>query len=309
MTLEITYDTVVPSPECGYKVLYRQKGGPGYTTVSTSGDTVTVNGIDAPCCIEGNVFADCCDDNQSIGSPFGINSYVQVFVDIQVSNDPSLHYEAIVTSAFGNPYSTMLSGTFHTDSSGGQTLAYTVNYPAGSKEAIITIDDLKPVSLNETITDITITNIAPSYPAGSQLQHNNGVLTPDYFAFIATSGDTWNGSPIVLPSFTIDGFVVTEQEEDLTITEGNLLTSWAYGSIYENGDNPYDNVTFTVRDSNNALIGTAAIATNVKGLRNLTIPLTRALIDLNTTNVFTMRTLWDNEAVSATRTFTLPAPI
>lgn len=309
MTLEITYDTVTPTPSCGYKVLYRQKGASGYITVTTSGDTVTVNGIASPVCIEGNVYSDCCNDNLSLGAPFGINSYVQVFVDIQVSNDPSLHYEAIVTSEYSNPYDTYISGTFHTDASGGQTLAYTVNYPAGSTDVTITIDDLTPVSVNETISAITITNLAPSYPAGSQLQHYNGVDTPEYFQFIATSGDTWNGSPMILPSFTIDGFVVTEQEEDLTITEGNLLLSWAYSQIYESGENPYDNVTFRVYDSENSLLGQATISTSVVGLRNLTVPIVKANVVLNTSNVFTMKTVWDDESISSTKTFTLPAPI
>ncbi len=309
MTLEITYDLVTPAPACGYKVLYRKYGAPGYTTVTTSGDTVTVNGIAAPCCMEGFVQSDCCLENQSESAPFGINSYVQVFVDIQVSNDPSLHYEALVTSEYGNPYDVFISGEFDTDASGGLTIPYTVLYPADSTEATITIDDATPVSINETISNITIDNIAPDFTAPGELQHFNGVLTPNYFAFIATSGDTWDGSPLSLPSFTLNGFVVTEQEEDLTITQGNLLASWAYTTVYENGDMPYDTVTFQVYDSNNDLIGSVSIDPTIKGLRNISIPLTKDTIDLNTTNVFTIKTLWDNEAISATKECTLPAPI
>lgn len=304
MTLEINYNIPSPPASCGYIAKYRQYGAPVYTTVTTTGSTVTAV-IDSPCCIEGYIQGDCCDAVSTI-APFGINSYVQIFVDIQVTNTPLLRYQAVVTTEYANPYDTVLTGTFYTDASGGQTLNYTATFPAGETEATITLSSPLPTSINETISDVTITGIAPIFINDGQIQEMDSVTTPEYFKYISTSGYTWEGSPTELPSFTTNSLIALEVEDD-TVTQANLLCSWIYDSVYENGDNPYNAVTFEVYDTNNDLIGELRTATGSVGLQNITIFLQRNTVDLNTTNEFTMVCKWDDDSVINSLVFTLPS--
>ena len=304
MTLEITYDIASPPADCGYKVKYRKNGASSYTEVNTSGSTVSAV-ISAPCCIEGTVQGDCCDGNLSTTVPFGINSYSQIFVDIQVSNTPSLHYKAVITTEYPNPYRTVIAGTFRTTGGGGQTLNYQITFPANSTEATVTIIGITPVSINETIGNIIINTLAPQFDNSGQIQLYDSELTPDYFQYIATSGYTWEGSPSVLPSFILTGLIALEVEDDV-VTQANLLCTWIYDSVYEDGVNPYDAVTFEIYDEDNALIGELRAGTGIKGLNNISIFLQKADRELNTTNEFTMVTKWDDDSVIATLTFTLP---
>lgn len=301
MTLEITYDTPTPAPTCGYLVQYRKRGAPAYTEVSTSGSTVTAL-IAAPCCIEGSVTSDCCDDNTSTPTPFGINSYVQLNISIVVDVD-NQQFVITITSDAGNPYDTIISGTIsYTIAATPFTLDYTITYPADATESI---QNIGPVSGSAIITSYT-SPFAPDFDNVGELQLFDSVSTPDYFQFISTSGVTWDGAPTTLPSFTLDALIALEVDGDV-VTEANLLCSWIYDSVYEDGVNPYDNVTFEVYDQDNALIGELRTPVIPVGLRNISIFLVKAARELNTTNVFTMVTKWDDDSVIDTKEFTLPA--
>jgi len=300
MTLEITYDSPSPAPECGYLVKYRKNGAPAYTEVTTSGTTVT-SAIAAPCCIEGMVIADCCSDNESDPLAFGINSYAQLTIEI-VNDTDIQQFVATVTSDYGNPYDTIISGTINYTITGDPyTLDYTITYPAGETELI---ENLGAVSTVAIITSYTAP-FAPDFDNVGELQLFDAVTTPDYFMFLSTSGVTWDGSPTSLPSFTVNSLIALEIEDEV-VTQANLLCSWIYDSLYEAGVNPYDNVTFEVYDEDNALIGETRVPVSPLGLRNLTIFLQRADRDLNTSNTFTMVTKWDDDSTIVSKDFTLP---
>lgn len=313
MILTITFDNPVTLPECGFKVLYRAKGASSYTTIETSGTpsgtTVTAS-IEAPVCIEGYSQADCCNEQLSTTDPFGVNAYSQVTIDsIEVTNEPDLHYVVNISSLYANPYNTFIAGIFHTDAGSGSTLSYEVIYSSGTTSQTIAIVSPVPDSLNETISDITIDNIAPEfYGNGGQLQLFDPIATPEYFQFIATSGSTWDGSPTSLPSFTLDEFNVTETDVDSNVTSGNLLVSWIYDTMASGGTTPYDTVTFEVYDLNSDLIGSITTIVTPLGARYLTIALNKASVDLNDSNIFTMVTKWDNGAIITTKEFYLPSP-
>lgn len=300
MTLEITYDTPVPAPDCGYIVKYRRYGASSYTEVSTSGSTVTA-GMTTPACIEGTVQSDCCEDNLSVTTPFGINSYQQIFVEVS-KNTELQQFQIDVTSEYGNPYDTVIAGTiFYTAFGDPYTEDYEITYPADSTE-YTAYDGI--ASETAIITGDTFT-CTPVFSGGMQIQQFDSVNTPNYFQFITTSGSTWDGSPTSLPSFTTNALIGLEVEDDI-VTQANLLCSWIYDSIYEDGIAPYDAVILEVYDEDNALIGELRFPADPIGLRNITIFLQKADRELNTTNEFTMVAKWDDDSVINTLTFTLP---
>jgi hypothetical protein len=305
MILSITYDTPTPPATCGFKAQYRKNTAAVYTEIlaeeSATGMTATVA---APCCIEGYVQSDCCDGLLSVNTPFGINSYVEF--ETEAGNNTEIQQFTItVTSEYANPYDTLVAGTLsYTVTGDPYTLNYDVTLPAG--ETTIT-ENIGVASISAIIVSNVVTSHSPIFSYGGELQQTDPLRTPDYFAFIASpSGSTWDGSPTSLPSFTQNAFIVTEQDESENVTAGNLLISWIYDSIYEDGVTPYDNVTFEVYDSNSDLIGTNMVSTSTKGLRNTTIALTKDTIPLTETNEFTMTTRWDDNSEIVSKVFYLP---
>lgn len=305
MILSIIYGTPVPPATCGFKAQYRKNTAPTYTEIlaeeSATGMTAT---IAAPCCIEGYVQSDCCDDLLSSNVPFGINSYLEFAVE-EANNTETQQFTITVSAEYANPYNTLVSGTLsYTVTGDPYTLDYDVTLPAGETTVTENIGVAPTVAI---ITSNVVTSYSPIFSYGGELQQTDPLRTPDYFMFIASpSGSTWDGSPTSLPSFTQNTFVVTEQDEDENVTAGNLLVSWIYDSIYEDGVTPYDNVTFEVYDSNSDLIGTTMVSTATKGLRNATIPLAKDTIPLTEDNEFTMTTRWDDNSEITSKVFYLP---
>jgi hypothetical protein len=260
--------------------------------------------IAAPCCIEGYVQSDCCDDLLSVNAPFGINSYVE-FETEAANNTETQQFTITVTSEYANPYDLLVAGTLSYTVSGSPfTLVYNVTLPADETTVTENIGVAPSVAI---ITTLVVRSHSPIFSYGGELQQTDPLRTPDYFAFIASpSGSTWDGSPTSLPSFTQNAFIVTEQDESESVTAGNLLISWIYDSIYEDGVTPYDNVTFEVYDSNSDLIGTNMVSTSTKGLRNTTIALTKNSVPLTELEEFTMITRWDDNSEIVSKIFYLP---
>lgn len=301
MTLEITYDSPIPAPSCDYIVKYRKYGATVYTEVAVTGTTLSAT-IASPCSIEGIVYGDCCDDSLSAGTPFGINSYQQLTVEVAV-NVPLQKFDITVSSEYGNPYDTVVAGTISYTISGDPfTYDYEVTYSAGSTEELF---QEGVVSAAAVITGDTITSVVPVFNTDGQIQQFDSVNTPNYFQFMSTTGHTWDGSPTTLPSFTTNALIALEVE-DSVVTQANLLCSWVYDSVYEDGVAPYDFVTFQVYDEDNALLSEQRQPVSPVGLRNITLFLEKAARELNTTNVFTMVTKWDDDSTIASLEFTLP---
>ncbi len=303
MNLRITFDNPSPPAACQYKAQYRRKSDPSYSTILSSGSTAAV-AISAPANYEGNIFSDCCSSNLSVGAPFGVNSYQQVHV---VVTKAIVDYTATITSAYPNPYDTYLSGTFDITISGATTtwLYDSVLYPAGSTSAQVSLPPIPPVLPNMVISNTTISTVVPSFNGGGQLQQLDVVNTPPYFKFLSTSGTTWTGAPIDLPSFTLDTFTPTSQDESFNVLTGDLLVSWIQDTVFHNAVNPYNILTLRVRDQDSAVLGTLNVLP-LKGLNTATISLTRAARALNTSNQFTMQNAFGDGITVSTKNFYLP---
>ena len=306
MNLTIDWTAPTPFPDCGFDLSYRRNYDSAYTLIATSGITQNVI-IDAPACYEGYVTSDCCSGNKSDTTSFGVNGYSPVQVSVSVQPSP-LNYIAHITSEFPNPYDTLIDGTFQTNTSGA--VSYSVIYPAGSVTADVVIEAI-PNSLNVTVSDVIITDIAAVYDGGGALQQYDAVNTPPYFRFYDgntsgnTSGSTWSGSPLDLPSFILRAFNVTATDTDGRPLEGELLVSWIAPSLYGDGLSPYNETTITMYDPDTSVMGTVT-AFPAKGLIHATIPVVKTTNPLATNIEFTMKTIWGDSTLSATKLFYLP---
>lgn len=306
MNLKLTWDNPVPLPDCGFRAEYRRKGEQvAYSQVTTSGTTSATTStyilIDGPVCYEGAVYADCCSGSTSAGDPFGVNAYVPLTLTVEVSGTTMTGY---VTSDYGSPYTTLvdIEINYHVGAA-YDSFIHTVMYTAGStsRSAAIVLGGVP------TVDNYAITNIAPVFNNGGQLQQYDPVNTPQYFQFYTNSIAETSGSPIVQPSFTLDAFIVTERDVSNNPTAGNLLVSWAQSSVFAGGVNPYDNYTFSVIDASGSTIGTATLSSTINGLRELTIPVQKNSIALDTSHQYTMKVEWDNGAtIGSTKLFYLP---
>lgn len=319
MNLVIKWTPPTPVPACGYIAQYRRKGDPAYTLAtsgSTSGITdYTVASVAAPANFEGYVQSNCCSENVSNVSPFGVNSWQPLTIGITVINSPLL-YVATVNGNYNNPYGTYITGTFNaTTTSGTTTVPYTVLYPANSTNAQIEIVSPVPTTIATTISAVVITSINPAFDGGGSLQQFDSSLTPPYFQFYdgSTSGVTWNGSPTSLPSFTLDSFITTATDTTGTILSGNLLVSWIQHRIYGQTSGgtvpiPYNQINFIVKDGANNIIGTYSNIPGALGVVNAVIPLTRISSNypLIPSTQFMMITQWSNGSTIVSKQFYLP---
>jgi hypothetical protein len=304
MVLQVTFDTPTPLPTCGFKVLFRSNSASAYTTelLANSATGLTYE-LAAPSCIEGVVQSDCCESLISAGTPFGINSYVEF--EVEAEADPDLQqFKITVTSEYGNPYDTVINGVVsYTVAGVPNTYNYSVTYDADSTEQEFIVGFVNPLAI---VTGTSVTSYNPVYTYGGELQQYDPLRTPGYFEFYHATGSTWDGSPTSLPSFNQVAFIATEQDESENVTEGNLLVSWIYNEVYEDGVTPYDNITFAVYDSDDNNIGTTTVPVTPVGLRNASIKLTKDTIALTTSNEFTLVTFWDDNTEIVSKSFYLP---
>lgn len=311
MNLNLTWDNTIPLPDCGFRADYRRKGEQvAYSHITTSGSTSATTSIHipiiAPANYEGAVYGNCCSGSTSAGDPYAVNAYSVVTVSVVVLATPD-RLRATITSLYANPYDVIfsvyasytLNGTPHTVTTDITLVNGTTNVSANLISTTGTL----------VLLSYTIIAISPIFDNGGELQQYDPVSTPSYFQLLpsGTTVPNTSGSPITLPSFTLDSFQVTEVDSSNNPTAGNLLISWGQEIIYANGVNPYDNFTFTIKDASGSTLGTATIANNTKGLRELTIPIQKATIPLTTTNILAMRVLWDDgSTIGSAKAFYLP---
>lgn len=307
--INITWGAPTPYPGCNYEAFYRAKSASTYSYVTTSGTTsgATTIPVTLPAvgCYEGYVQADCCGDTVSIGTPFGVNAYQQLTVGIVSKGNPATYFVKF-GSAYPNPYGTLVSGYF-TDSNHVGSISFSnVLLPGGSSNVLI---NTGISSYNGTISGVVTNNITPIFDNGGVIQQTDLLLTPEYFQYILTSGTTWSGSPIDLPSFTVDQFNVTELTTSGSVNAGQLIMSWIYDSNY-NGSAapPYDTVTFTVTDyNNNDVMGSVTVPTLTIGLRSTTIN----LVDMSGSGIrssspYVITATWSDTSVISSAKFYLP---
>lgn len=313
-TLNITWDNPTPHPACGYLAFYHRNLDMAYSEIitsgSTSGTTSVSTVVSAPACFDGYTIANCCEGNTSIPTPFGINSYVPMHVNITTGDH--ITYAAVITTEYPNPYDTIVAGSFvYTAGAVPHTVLYRVVYPSGSTLATISTGE-GIANLSYPISNIVVTDVLPIYDNNGTIQQYDTVGTPAYFEFYwdGSSGVTWNGSPASLPSMVQVAFDPVEVDSSGNTLIGNLLLSWIYSSIYASGVPPYDFLTLEVYDPGNNLLGTSTISTATIGLRTLTMTLTLAdpSHPLTGNTQFRMLAKWNDETVIDNHVFYLPIP-
>jgi hypothetical protein len=297
MELSIAWVPPVPAPTCGYRALYRAKGASAYTEISTSGATATVV-LTAPACYEGLVKSDYCSGTAS-GVPFGVNAYGEFSVGGTLNE--SNEVEITITSAYPSPYDLMVSGTYDlTANLVTTTETFTdITLTAGdtTHSEIVTA----PVSGSTTISNTLVTAFASVFNEGGQLQQLDPVSTPKYFQFYwdQDGEPVWDGAPITLPSFTLDSFVVTEQDISGTPTAGTLNFSYI---VSDGPAQPFNLVEIIASDAFGE-IGTTIISIENKGVTNATIDITISGL-LSDSRQF--RAYWPDTDLIAQKKFMLP---
>lgn len=314
-TLQMTVYWLNPAihAACGYKVLYRKKGGSVYSTLDTSGSTSGSTSINitttAPASYEGYIKSNCCNDNLSSGDPFGENGYGLIYAVAGIRTSP-LNFKVTVTSPYPNPYDTIITGTFVSNQQG--TLSYSATYPAGSTSAVIIVGNTPTGNNIEAVSNTTINTITPVFNNGGQLQQYDPVSTPAYFEFFSTSGatsgtTTWNGNPSTLPSFTQDLFSVTETDISSNPLAGDLTVSWAQRNSYRTGLFPYDSMKFTIEQvSDSVVLGSQEFASNIAGLRTVTISMIKGTQAISVSTLYRLRSYWADDSSAGSATFYLP---
>jgi hypothetical protein len=297
MNLSIAWVPPVPAPTCGYRALYRAKGASAYTEISTSGTTATVV-LTAPACYEGLVKSDYCSGTAS-GVPFGVNAYGEFTVDV-IIND-SNEAEITITSAYPSPYDLMVSGTY-------DLTANLITITETFTDITLTAGDTTytevltaPLSGSHTVSNIVVTAFASVFNEGGQLQQLDPVSTPEYFQFYwdQDGEPVWDGAPITLPSFTLDSFVVTEQDISGTPSAGTLNFSY----IVPDGSVQPFNLVELIANDDFGNIGTTIISIENKGVTNGTIDITiTGLLSDNRR----LRAYWPDTTLIALRDFVLP---
>lgn len=310
-SLIITWTAPTPNPSCGYSTVYRANGNPFYTSINTSGNTsggtISIPSL-APACYEGYVDSNCCNGNVSVNSPFGVNAYQPIFVNLTWIG--GFNYTIYISTYYPNPYDVRVSG-FFTSTSG--TTHYDGVLPAGTTTISITIG-----GSGGPVSSYTQARADYYFDNGGALQQYDSVSTPQYFQFYNTSGCTsgqtsgcvspsWNGSPLTLPSFILRAFNVTTVDTNGNALAGNLLISWIQDYVYNGGTGIYSGIIFRVLDDDDdSVMGTITVPFGQPGLNTATIPLTRTSQPLATTSDFTMTSQWLDDSASGSALFFLP---
>lgn len=306
MNLIIHWTSPVPYPSSGFQIYYRRNYDFDYTTINTSGTTsgnTYLFPASAPACYEGYIHSWCGLENFSNDVPFGINAYSPVNIAIVIITNSA---RVTITANYPNPYSTLIDGTYIiTNTSGSTSHAYSVTLAANATSSLVALIGFVP---NGTVSNITLDSIVSIFDNGGALQQLDLVNTPSYFAFYngATSGVTWLGSPLKLPSFILQGFNVTAVDTDDNPITGNILISWITDQVYGSAISPYNEVIFSVYDPDTSFMGSAIYAPGTLGLQHAVIPIVKTTANIDISTEFTMKTQWGDLSTSATVLFYLP---
>jgi len=308
--MTVYWTAPIPYPSCNYNLYYRPKNYYLYSALTTSGFTSGGSSysipLTSPACYEGYIQSNCCSNSFSPNVPFGVNYYQQLFTNITTLGAQK-EFLVNITTANPNPYNTVVSGNFYAiTTSGSSLIPYSVTYPAGSTSASIPVPGY--VYNSGTTSGNTITSLLPQFDNGGALQQNDSLLTPQYFAYIPTSGFTWSGSPLDLPSFTLDTFNVTATNASSGIvTAGQLNFSWIYDFVYSGGAIPYNVVNLSIYDQSANLMGTVITNTGTLGLQNATINiLDKSGYGITDTTLYTFKATWASGSLISSKNFYLP---
>lgn len=316
MKLNIQWTSPAVAPECGFRVQYRQKGASSYSVLSASG-TVNSSGItsvDLPVTEEGSyeglVQSNCCDGDYSTGVAFGTNTYNPVTVSIaEYPLNGRVYYRARIQSAFQNPWPVYITGSFkETCASGQRDIPFTLIYTAGYTDLyqFITDNAENPVIATcsgASLSALVVDNISVDFPRSSEVQIFDTVNTPKYTQPYWNEIPEWNGSPVYLPSFSIDLF--TPQSS----TEGVLRISWIMDEKFMNAVAPYDTVIIDIYDGAERIGSSNPINMSRMGLLNENITLTKDTQDFDENAVFTIHARLpnlDDEYIGDAKNMVLP---
>lgn len=275
------------------------------TSGTTSGNTYSLT-VEAPTNYSGFIQSVCEDDTLSELTAFGVNAYSPLFANVTINPESPYNFIIHLNSDYGNPYDNLVQVHWYVN--GIPNSSADVTYPANSTNSSIQISG-QASSPDDVISDIQIFSISPLFNNGGELQQLDTVLTPDYFQFYSnlTSGTTWNGNPMILPSFTLDNFIPTEQESNSNITKGLLNFSWIYDSVYMDGVSPYGFITLQVIDiANSSVMGSVIFSTNLIGERNSSITITKQISEISPLTEFGMILKWADGSTLGIAYFYLP---
>jgi hypothetical protein len=292
MNLDITWTEPTPVPTCGYRLLFRRNSDPSYTEIDTSGTSSTIPVERAS--YEGKIISDCCSESISTGTPFGVNGYALLDINLEISGTALI---LTLTSPYVSPYDTIISINYTVDSV-PMTFEFTLPSNTDYYYHIIAGSYSGAVVLLE----VTAT---PIFDNGGLLQQLDPVSTPVYAQFYwgDQSVIAWNGAPISLPSFTLTRFVVTEVDVDLTtVLAGRLDISYILSEYFMTS---FTSLEFEVYDDT-TLIGSTIVSTGPLGARTASINLVKGANSLSTSTVFIMQAVWPDTSIIDTKTFYLP---
>jgi len=307
MNLIVNWTSPTPYPANDFDISYRRNYDPGYTVIAvagtTSGSTHSFP-VTAPTCYEGYIQSECGGENISPPVPFGVNAYQSFHVTFNVSGTTLIEQASTI---YPNTYPILAEFTihYHIGPTPG-TLTISGTYPANTTS----FSSSSTVPAGLVIDSFNINSIISVFDNGGELQQLDSVNTPPYIKTYwdgNTSGTSWNGSPLTLPSFIIQGFTPTAVDGSGNVLAGNILISWIADSIYGNAISPYNEVIFNVYDPNaGEFMGTAIANPNTLGLITASIPINIAVSPINTSTEFTMTTSWGDNSLSHTSLFYLP---
>lgn len=307
MNLIVNWTSPIPYPVNNFQIFYRRNYDPFYTSFNTSGttsgSTYLIN-VSAPANYEGYIQSSCAGETVSDHVPFGVNAYQSISITINIVGSTAI---GMGTTLYPNSYPILIDLTvnYHIGIT-PETLTGTVTYPAGVTTFQVLDAGIDPAAV---IDSFVVNSIVPVFDNGGQLQQLDNVSTPPYIKTYwngNTSGTTWNGSPLILPSFTLEAFNVTAVDPENNPVAGNLIVTWIADSIYHNAVSPYNQVTFTVYDPDSSVMGSSNAYPSTLGLQTAVIPMNLVSAPLNTSTEFTMTTQWGDTTLSATVVFYLP---
>lgn len=301
LNLNLNWTPAIPTPTCGYRATYRRNLDDTYTQVETSGSSLAIL-VPAPACYEGLVTSDCCSESVSPGIPYGVNAYNPFHVDIVVDPD-TFNVVVTITSAYANSYDEIMNIDYDlVTGSGTTTQSITIGYPAGSTTFSAPV---QAASDGDTIENIVVTGHTPDFDNGGALQQADPVSTPPYFEFYwDADGVPTPLSPISVPSFLVQQFDVTEQDNQGNALAGNLHVSFILsGSDF---DALFDSITLQVSDGKFGTNGAVSVQIAPNGLRSAIIPLVKVENALDDSTEFTMKAIWPDLSIADSALFFFP---
>lgn len=307
MELNLSWTSPIPTPTCGFRIKYARNGDPSYFPEVDASGTTAIISIDDHVNYYGEIVSDCCAGNDSLPQKFGINSYGSVRLTNPVPANLGMYVE--VTLQYPNPYPLNIDFTAQVTTSGGVTTtrSFTASLPVLTTSDVVLCLNSFLLATDTAVlnNDMVITKQLTYY--GNILRYD-AINTPlDYglYKYGDTSGTVWtSGSPLILPSFLLNGFTVTDIDTSGNIVGGLLSFSYIVQTPYYSTGL----YTFDVYDeTDSVLIGTVDIAAGgLRGRISSTITMTDT-VDI-AGSYYIMKVLNPDGVILTTKQFSVPYP-